>query len=343
MRSDAPANTMTKPHMHPLLFAPIYRRYIWGGRRFASTLGRELPPGDDYAESWELVDRGADQSVVAAGPLVGSTLGDLVRTRGEEIVGRHAPLPAFPLLFKFLDASHDLSVQVHPDDARAGRLTPPDRGKTEAWYVIDAAPGSRIYAGLRAGTTRDTLAAALRAGRCGDVLHSFEPRSGDCIFIPAGTVHAIGAGLMVAEIQQSSDITYRLHDWNRVGPDGKPRAMHVEAGLEAVTHFKPVSPVVGSPARSSTREFCSASEASRRAKRGKAGQPQWGAMHVRVEVRGDCDEAPEADACLCQHAMPVRTRRRSNANAPWAARALPGARRPDGSSLDRAATLPAAM
>lgn len=237
---------MTTPALHPLLFAPIYRRYIWGGRRFASTLGRELPPGDDYAESWELVDRGADQSVVAAGPLVGSTLGDLVRTRGEEIVGRHAPLPAFPLLFKFLDASHDLSVQVHPDDARAGRLAPPDRGKTEAWYVIDAAPGSRIYAGLRAGTTRDTLAAALRAGRCGDVLHSFEPRSGDCIFIPAGTVHAIGAGLMVAEIQQSSDITYRLHDWNRVGPDGKPRAMHVEAGLEAVTHFKPVSPVVGS-------------------------------------------------------------------------------------------------
>lgn len=233
---------MTTPQMHPLLFTPIYRRYIWGGRRFASTLGRELPPGDDYAESWELVDRGSDQSVVASGPLAGSTLGDIVRTRGDELLGRHAPLSAFPLLFKFLDASHDLSVQVHPDDARAGRLTPPDRGKTEAWYVIDAVPGSRIYAGLRAGTTRDALAAALRAGRCGDVLHSFEPRRGDCVFIPAGTVHAIGAGLMVAEIQQSSDVTYRLHDWNRVGPDGKPRAMHIEAGLEAVTHFEPVAP-----------------------------------------------------------------------------------------------------
>jgi mannose-6-phosphate isomerase len=238
---------MTTPAMHPLLFAPIYRRYIWGGRRFASMLGRDLPPGEDYAESWELVDRGSDQSVVVAGPLAGVSLGDLVRTRGPELLGRHASLAAFPLLFKFLDASHDLSVQVHPDDARARLLTPPDRGKTEAWYVIDTIPGSRIYAGLRTGTMRDDLAAALRAGRCGDVLHSFEPHPGDCIFIPAGTVHAIGAGLMVAEIQQSSDVTYRLHDWNRVGPDGKPRAMHIEPGLEAVTHFEPVAPVSGEP------------------------------------------------------------------------------------------------
>ena len=233
--------------MHPLLFTPIYRRYIWGGRRFVSALGRSLPPGDDFAESWELVDRGADQSVVAAGLLRGMTLGDLVRTRGREVLGRHAPLPAFPLLFKFLDASHDLSVQVHPDDARAAQLSPPDRGKTEAWYVIDAAPGSRIYAGLRPGTTKDALAASLRTGRCSDVLNSFEPNAGDCIFIPAGTVHAIGAGLLVAEIQQSSDVTYRLHDWNRVGPDGTPRPLHVEAGLEATTRFEPVRPVVPEP------------------------------------------------------------------------------------------------
>lgn len=228
--------------MHPLLFAPVYRRYIWGGRRFES-LGRTLPAGTDFAESWELVDRDGDQSVVAVGPLRGTTLGELVRTRGPELLGRHAPLPRFPLLFKFLDACHDLSVQVHPDDARAARLTPPDRGKTEAWYVVDAVPGSRIYAGLVPGTTRDELASSLRAGRCGDVLHAFEPRPGDCVFIPAGTVHAIGAGLLVAEIQQSSDVTYRLFDWNRVGPDGKPRPLHIDAGLEAVTHFEPVMPV----------------------------------------------------------------------------------------------------
>jgi mannose-6-phosphate isomerase len=233
--------------MPPLVLRPLYRRYLWGGRRFATDLGRDLPPGDDYAESWELVDRGADQSVVAIGPLAGATLGGLVRERGGELLGRHAPLPAFPLLFKFLDACRDLSVQVHPDDARAARLVPPDRGKTEAWYVVAAAPDSRIYAGLAAGVDAAAFAAALRAGRCAEVLHSFAPRPGDCVFVPAGTVHAIGAGLLVAEIQQSSDVTYRLHDWGRTGPDGRPRPLHVEAGLEAATRTGPVNPVRPTP------------------------------------------------------------------------------------------------
>ncbi len=226
----------------PLVFVPLYRRYLWGGRGFATALGRDLPPGDDYAESWELVDRGADQSVVAAGPLAGVMLGSLVRERGRELLGRTAPQPAFPLLFKFLDARLDLSVQVHPDDARGARLVPPDRGKTEAWYVVDADPGARIWAGTAPGVDAAAFAAALRAGRIADVLHSFTPRPGDCVFVPAGTVHAIGAGLLVAEIQQSSDVTYRLHDWGRVGPDGKPRQLHVEAGLDAVTRFGPVGP-----------------------------------------------------------------------------------------------------
>lgn len=229
--------------MHPLLLEPIYRRYLWGGRRFATALGRDLPPGDDFAESWEVVDRAADQSLVAAGPLAGSPLGLLVRDHGRDLLGRHAPLPAFPLLFKFLDAARDLSVQVHPDDERASRLVPPDRGKTEAWYVVDAAPGARIYAGLAPGVDRDALAAAIREGSCAEVLHSFTVTAGDCVFIPAGTVHAIGAGLLVAEIQQSSDVTYRLFDWNRVGADGKARPLHIEAGVEAVTRFGPVAPV----------------------------------------------------------------------------------------------------
>jgi mannose-6-phosphate isomerase len=229
--------------MPPLVLRPLYRRYLWGGRRFATALGRELPPGDDYAESWELVDRGGDQSVVAAGLLAGTTLGTLVRERGDELLGRHAPRAAFPLLFKFLDACSDLSVQVHPDDARAARLTPPDFGKTEAWYVVAAEPGSRIYVGLKSGVDAAAFAAAVRAGRCAEVLHAFEPRAGDCVFVPAGTVHAIGAGLLVAEIQQSSDVTYRLHDWGRTGSDGRPRPLHVEAGLEATTRMGPVAPV----------------------------------------------------------------------------------------------------
>lgn len=227
----------------PLTFTPVYRRYLWGGRRFVTALGRDLPPGDDFAESWEIVDHGADQSVVAAGPLAGTTLGSLVRERATDMLGRRPTRPTFPLLFKFLDAQRDLSVQVHPDDARAARLTPPDLGKTEAWYVVDAAAGSRIYAGLHEGVGTPELEAAVRAGRCADVLHSFEPRIGDCVFIPAGTVHAIGAGLLVAEIQQASDVTYRLFDWNRTGPDGRPRPLHIEAGLDAVTRFGPVVPV----------------------------------------------------------------------------------------------------
>lgn len=227
----------------PLILAPIYRSYIWGGRRFETALGRHLPDAGVYAESWQLVDRGADQSVVAAGPFAGMTLGGMVKDRGRELLGRHAPRQAFPLLFKFLDACQDLSVQVHPDDARAARLGTPDLGKTEAWYVVAAEPAARIYAGLRAGVTREDFAAALRAGRCDEAIHSFAVRAGDCVFIPAGTVHAIGAGLLVAEIQQSSDVTYRLHDWNRVGADGKPRPLHVEAGLEATTRLGPVAPV----------------------------------------------------------------------------------------------------
>ena len=227
----------------PLILSPIYRNYLWGGRRFETALGRKLPGDDVYAESWQLVDRGTDQSLVAAGPLAGATLGSLVSTRGRELLGRHSPQRAFPLLFKFLDACQDLSVQVHPDDERAARLGTPDLGKTEAWYVIDAAPGSRMYAGLKDGVTRERFAAALRAGRCDEAIHSFPVKAGDCVFIPAGTVHAIGAGLLVAEIQQSSDVTFRLHDWNRVGPDGKPRDLHVEEGIEATTRLGPVAPV----------------------------------------------------------------------------------------------------
>jgi len=228
--------------MHPLLFSPLYRTYLWGGRRFETHFGRQLPAGDTFAESWELVDHGDDQSVVCTGPLTGTTLGELVREQGPGLMGRHAGLKAFPLLFKLLDAKRDLSVQVHPDDARAATLTPPDRGKTEAWFVVDADPGSRIYAGLKAGVTTADLREAILGGTLDTCLHAFEATPGDCIFIPAGTVHAIGAGLMIAEIQQSSDVTYRLFDWNRVGPDGQPRQLHVDAGLEAVTQFGPVAP-----------------------------------------------------------------------------------------------------
>jgi len=231
------------PPLYPLRFQPILRRYLWGGRRLHTELGKPLGDGDDYAESWEVCDRGADQSIIAAGPLAGQTLGELVAKRGPELLGRHAPQPRFPLLFKFLDAQKTLSVQVHPDDDRAARLSPPDLGKTEAWVILAAQPGSLIYAGLKRGFDRPALERELARGVCELCLHRFEPKPGDCVFLPAGVVHAIGAGLLVAEIQQASDTTYRLFDWNRIGADGKPRALHLDEALEAIDYaYGPAEP-----------------------------------------------------------------------------------------------------
>lgn len=229
--------------LYPLRFEPIFRRYLWGGRRLGSVLGKSIGEGGDYAESWEIVDHGADQSVVSYGSLAGKTLGELVRSQGKALLGKHDPQPRFPLLFKLLDANAQLSVQVHPNDEQAARLTVPDFGKTEAWVILAAEPGSYIYAGVRRGFDRHALAREVSRGTCELCLHRLEPRVGDCIFLPAGTVHALGPGLLVAEIQQSSDTTYRLYDWNRLGPDGKPRALHVEQSLEVIDFDKgPVAP-----------------------------------------------------------------------------------------------------
>jgi len=197
-------------------------------------LGKPFGSDESWAESWEIADLGADQSVIEFGPLAGTTLGQLVQSHGRELLGRHWPLSHFPLLIKFLDAAETLSGQVHPDDRLAARLDPPRQGKSEAWVVVEAEPPGLIYAGLKPGVDRRQLAEAIAQGRCADCLHSFPAKPGDCVLLPAGTVHALGAGLLVAEIQQPSDVTYRLFDWNRVGPDGRPRELHVEAGLEAV-------------------------------------------------------------------------------------------------------------
>ena len=234
--------------LYPLRFRLLVRRYLWGNRRLETCLGKAIGLGSDYAESWEVCDHGPDQSVVDQGPLAGTALGELVSSRGPELFGRHHPQSRFPLLVKFLDAAQALSVQVHPNDTQAARLNPPDLGKTEAWYILAANPGSRIYAGLRPGVDRQQLADAIDQGTCENLLHSFEPNAGDCLFMPAGTVHALGAGLLVAEVQQSSDTTFRLYDWKRVGPDGKPRPLHVQQGLEVVDYQRgPVDPVRPQP------------------------------------------------------------------------------------------------
>lgn len=240
--------------MYPLRFQPIFRRYLWGGRRLAEVL--QKPIGQDAAaESWEIVDHEDDQSVVTNGPLAGKSLRQLISESGAELLGQsvldriaNKDVPVqlrdrFPLLLKFLDANQHLSVQVHPDDQFGATLTPPDLGKTEAWYVLHAQSESKIYAGLKAGVTEADFRAAVADGQTEQTLHSFQPRAGDCIFIPAGTMHAIGAGLLIAEIQQASNTTFRVYDWGRVDKDGQPRPLHIEQAIE-VTDFSlgPVNP-----------------------------------------------------------------------------------------------------
>ncbi|MCI0332650.1 MAG: class I mannose-6-phosphate isomerase [Planctomycetes bacterium] len=229
----------------PLLrFKPILREYLWGNRRLAE-LGKPLGDGNHYAESWEVVDHGIDQSIVADGPLAGTTLHQLAAEHGPALFGRHHPQRQFPLLFKYLDCQRTLSVQVHPNDEQGAKLDPPDLGKTEAWVVLAAEPNSHIYAGLKPGVDRANLERESANGNCESCLHAFEPRVGDCLLIEAGTVHALGAGLLVAEIQQASDTTFRLYDWNRHDTDGKPRTLHVRQALDTINYHRgPVDPVV---------------------------------------------------------------------------------------------------
>jgi mannose-6-phosphate isomerase len=221
---------------YPLQFSPVLKQIIWGGRRLGDQLGKPIGPESDYAESWEVVDHGTDQSVVCNGSLAGQTLANVVADHRDWLLGKHADtasatVAAFPLLLKYLDCNRVLSVQVHPDDDYALRMSKPDLGKVEAWYIVAADPGSLIYAGLKAGVTRSTLETAIDEGRTEEMLHSFVAQAGDVVYIPAGTVHALGAGLLVAEIQQSSNTTFRLFDWNRLGPDGERRPVHVEQSL----------------------------------------------------------------------------------------------------------------
>ncbi|MBI1324999.1 mannose-6-phosphate isomerase [bacterium] len=231
----------------PIVFEPILKRILWGGRRLNTVLGKRIGPESDYAESWELADHAQGCSVVSWPPeLAGVSLKDLVRDSPRELLGDEIAAEGsgqFPLLIKFLDAQNVLSLQVHPDDELARKIAG-DNGKNEAWYVLAAEPGSRIYAGLVPGTTREAFAAAMRTGTVEPLVHSFEPRPGDFIHIPAGTVHAIGAGVLLAEIQQMSDATFRVDDWGRIGPDGKPRKLHPEEALAATDFARgPVGPV----------------------------------------------------------------------------------------------------
>lgn len=234
--------------MDPLSFAPILKRARWGGRQLGTVLAKPLGPEADFAESWEICDRGAAQSVVSLGPYEGWTLEKLIHERASELLGDASGLSRFPLLIKFLDVHDRTSVQVHPDDRLAQGLAPGETGKSEAWVILEASPGAMLFAGLLPEIDRPQLEAAIREGTVSACLHQTPALPGDCFYIPAGTVHALGEGLLLAEIQQSSELTYRLFDWNRTGSDGRARELHIPEALNCIDYARgPVAPL--SPTR----------------------------------------------------------------------------------------------
>jgi mannose-6-phosphate isomerase len=215
-------------NLYPLILDPVYKDYIWGGRRIPGVYHRPLPDGI-CAESWEVSDRPEGPSRIMNGPLAGATLGDVIHRFGPAVAGTRG---AFPLLVKLIDARERLSVQVHPDD----RSAPSCGGepKTEAWHVLDAAPGAQVFAGLKPGVTAAAFRAALAATRLEDCLRAVPVQTGDTLFIPGGRVHAIGEGCLLLEVQQNSNTTYRVYDWGRLGHDGRPRELHVEKAFQAI-------------------------------------------------------------------------------------------------------------
>ncbi len=225
----------------PLLeFKPLYMERVWGGRGLERSLGRELPAGRVIGESWEIVDRSEAQSVVTGGPLAGRTLRELCRESTVALLGPGGdPDAPFPILVKWLDCQQRLSLQVHPPAAIAPQLG--GEPKTENWYIAAAEPDASLIVGLRRGVSREAFSNALSENRAEACLHRFPVKEGDSILVESGRMHAIDAGNLILEIQQNSDTTYRVYDWGRVGLDGQPRELHLEASLQSID-FNDIEP-----------------------------------------------------------------------------------------------------
>ena len=240
---------MNQISLYPLRFEPIYQYRPWGGRRLANFLSVPLPGDGPIGEAWLLSDRDDHPSRVANGPLQGRSLRQLLQQWPEPMLGKLAGrFRRFPLLLKFLDVRDTLSVQVHPADQQAQYLPPGETGKTEAWVVLEAGTESRIYAGLQPATTKDTLRQALTDGTVAGQLAGFAPKPGDGVFIPAGTVHSLG-DVVVFEVQENSDVTFRLFDWNHIDArTGQPRPLQVDQAMACIDFAQgaigPVAPMV---------------------------------------------------------------------------------------------------
>ncbi len=232
--------------MEPITFSPLYMERVWGGRELERIYHRTLPhPDRPFGESWEIVDREDAQSVVDDGPWHGTTLHELWTNHREEIFGENlADHSRFPILIKVLDARDDLSIQVHPPAHLAASLG--GEPKTEMWFIADCNPGAELYVGLKNGVTRADFEKSIATGSVADVVHAISPNPGDSIFIPSGRLHAIGAGFLIHEIQQNSDTTYRVFDWNRPGLDGQPRELHLSQSLASID-FNDFEPAMDIP------------------------------------------------------------------------------------------------
>jgi mannose-6-phosphate isomerase len=226
--------------LYPFTFHPVLMERVWGGRNLADRYRKQSPGTRPIGESWELTDRDEAVSVIAEGPLAGRDLRWLMMAHGTEILGRAgANGMRFPVLMKILDAEEKLSLQVHPPTAVASRFG--GEPKSELWYVAHATPEAALYVGLRSGVSRLEFERRVRDGTVADCFHRIPVRPGDAMFLPSGRVHALGAGNVIFEIQQNSDTTYRVFDWNRVGFDGQPRELHVEQALACID-FDDVEP-----------------------------------------------------------------------------------------------------
>lgn len=244
MSPAEPVDTTSAPPLRePVRLGRICMEKVWGGRSLERVLGVPLEGEGPIGETWELVDRLDQNSVVRGGPHDGRALRDLRATDREALLGATVPTAEdrFPLMVKYLSTSQPLSVQVHPDDATAARLHAGEAGKTESWLVVDAEPDSQIHLGLREGVDPSEFVRAACSAEVVDLLRTWPIRAGQFVHVPAGTLHAIGKGITLVEVQQNSDVTYRLYDWGRVGLDGRPRPVHVDECLMAANYDAPVA------------------------------------------------------------------------------------------------------
>ncbi len=223
--------------LYPLFLSGVTKSPIWGGTRLPREWNKCAPDGSSVGESWELTVRQKEMSVIQNGTLAGKTVGEILRDHPDELMGRSSlPNGAFPLLIKFIDAADRLSVQVHPDDAYAARVEN-DRGKTEMWYIVDADEDTEIICGLSDGIDNAAFVSALQKGELMSALKTQKVRAGETYFIPAGLPHAIGKGILIAEIQQNCDLTYRVYDYDRRQADGSLRELHIEKACDVIRPF----------------------------------------------------------------------------------------------------------